>query len=230
MKLEWHPDIFGPVALASAPNLEGWRLPTRAELIALFDSGDFPKSMRDKCFWSSTPHAPYPSLAWSVYFDDGNTFAFNTTYTYYVRLVREAPQLKPVAWGAPDALGNIIDTITSNDKTGELRLWESQYSVPLYTAEVPAEQSAEIESLRAVSDEYNAWIRHHAGGGDYEGFLRQRGVFQLDVGAVAATKYEPPAYWCVICQRPLPIVDGVIVHDNVPHPDNFDFNEMENPQ
>lgn len=39
-----------------------------------------------------------------------------------------------------------------------------------------------------------------------------------------------PVYWCLICQRPLPITDGVIVHDDVPHPDNFDFNEMENPQ
>lgn len=45
-----------------------------------------------------------------------------------------------------------------------------------------------------------------------------------------ANTNDPPAYWCVICLRPLPIVDGVIVHDDVPHPDNFDFNEMDRPQ
>ena len=87
-KLEWHPEVFGPVALASAPNLEGWRLPTRAELIALFDSGDFPESMRDKCFWSSTSYAPYPAGAWVVYFGNGGTNADYPTYTFYVRLVR----------------------------------------------------------------------------------------------------------------------------------------------
>ena len=87
-KLEWHPDIFGPVALASAPQLEGWRMPTRVELVALFDSGDFPEFMRYKYFWSSTPYARLPSVAWVVYFTDGYTGAHGSTHAYYVRLVR----------------------------------------------------------------------------------------------------------------------------------------------
>jgi hypothetical protein len=32
-------------------------------------------------------------------------------------------------------------------------------------------------------------------------------------------------YWCVVCGRFLPAVDGVIVHDNVPHPKDMTFDE-----
>ena len=34
-------------------------------------------------------------------------------------------------------------------------------------------------------------------------------------------------YYCVICARGLPIVDGVVVHDNVPHPEHLTFDEDE---
>jgi len=38
-------------------------------------------------------------------------------------------------------------------------------------------------------------------------------------------------YWCVICGRPLPAdEDGVIVHDNIPHPEDMTFNEEDKPQ
>lgn len=37
---------------------------------------------------------------------------------------------------------------------------------------------ATIQTLREVSDEYNAWIRFHASGGDYDDFLKQYGAFQ----------------------------------------------------
>ncbi len=36
-------------------------------------------------------------------------------------------------------------------------------------------------------------------------------------------------YWCVVCGRFLPSDDGVIVHDDVPHPD-MTFDEEERPQ
>ena len=107
--LEWHPETLGPTKFADAPKLEGWRMPTRVELLALFDSGDFPEEMRDKNFWSSTSYAPVPAGAWVVYFGNGYTNAYSTTNTYYVRLVRDV-------------------------------------------AEIPEEQSAEIESLRAYLD------------------------------------------------------------------------------
>jgi len=37
-------------------------------------------------------------------------------------------------------------------------------------------------------------------------------------------------YHCVVCGRSLPIIDGVIVHDDVPHPEIMDFAEEERPQ
>ena len=36
-------------------------------------------------------------------------------------------------------------------------------------------------------------------------------------------------YWCIVCGRFLPACDGVIVHDNVPHPE-MTFDEEERPQ
>ena len=38
-------------------------------------------------------------------------------------------------------------------------------------------------------------------------------------------------YYCVICQRYLEADEyGVIVHDNVPHPENMTFDDEEHPQ
>lgn len=38
-------------------------------------------------------------------------------------------------------------------------------------------------------------------------------------------------YWCVVCGRFLPADEhGVIVHDDVPHPELMKFDEEENPQ
>ena len=38
-------------------------------------------------------------------------------------------------------------------------------------------------------------------------------------------------YWCVICGRFLPADDdGVIVHDDLPHPDGMDFDDNGHPQ
>ena len=41
---------------------------------------------------------------------------------------------------------------------------------------------------------------------------------------------DEEGYWCVICGRCLPVDDGVIVHDNIPHPIDMFFDEQENPQ
>ena len=38
-------------------------------------------------------------------------------------------------------------------------------------------------------------------------------------------------YWCIICQRLLERdEDGIVVHDNVPHPEDMRFDEEDNPQ
>ena len=34
-------------------------------------------------------------------------------------------------------------------------------------------------------------------------------------------------YWCVICMRFLPSIDGVIVHDGITHPNDMNFEETE---
>jgi len=87
-KPEWHTEIYGPVRLPIAELPDGWRVPTRAELLALHDSGEFPEDMRGKRFWSSTPYQPDPTLACVVNFINGSTNAYGATNTFYVRLVR----------------------------------------------------------------------------------------------------------------------------------------------
>lgn len=37
-------------------------------------------------------------------------------------------------------------------------------------------------------------------------------------------------YYCVVCGRALEAVDGVFVHDEVPHPSDMTFDEENNPQ
>ena len=38
------------------------------------------------------------------------------------------------------------------------------------------------------------------------------------------------SYACVVCNKLLPMIDGVIVHDEVPHPETMDFAEENAPQ
>ena len=45
------------------------------------------------------------------------------------------------------------------------------------------------------------------------------------------TEKENEGYYCVLCGRFLPADEnGVIVHDDVAHPENMTFDEKENPQ
>ena len=37
-------------------------------------------------------------------------------------------------------------------------------------------------------------------------------------------------YWCVVCGRMLRVAYGVVVHDDVPHPEEMTFAEEDNPQ
>lgn len=37
-------------------------------------------------------------------------------------------------------------------------------------------------------------------------------------------------YWCIVCGRFLPAEEGVVVHDDVPHPDDMTFDEEDRPQ
>ncbi|MDF1576901.1 MAG: DUF1566 domain-containing protein [Desulfobulbales bacterium] len=75
-----------------------WRLPSRMELKSLadlsidypgpaIDTGYFPNT-QGSWYWSSSPYANGPNLAWNVVFDNGNDDANLKNYTYHVRLVR----------------------------------------------------------------------------------------------------------------------------------------------
>ena len=47
----------------------------------------------------------------------------------------------------------------------------------------------------------------------------------------AVPSHAHPGYWCVVCGRYLPEdEDGLIMHDDVHHPDTMDFMDEERPQ
>ena len=78
---------------------DGWRLPTRRELLSIvhndvaepaIDTAYFPATngtLRNH-YWSNDTYALFPICAWGVYFDVGSTVAFNKTFPGGVRLVR----------------------------------------------------------------------------------------------------------------------------------------------
>ena len=65
---------------------EGWRLPTRAELIQAFDECILPSS--GSIFWSSTEVYNNPAYAWNVYLSNGFTTTNGKTNGFYVRSCR----------------------------------------------------------------------------------------------------------------------------------------------
>jgi formylglycine-generating enzyme required for sulfatase activity len=74
----------------------GWRLPTRKELQTIVDYSQaspsidptaFPATPAE-AFWSSSPVAGSPTVAWSIYFIIGLTYSFVMTDPNEVRCVR----------------------------------------------------------------------------------------------------------------------------------------------
>lgn len=75
---------------------DGWRLPTRAELLTLVDDtrsspacSIFP-DCPSKWFWTSTPWAGSSSYAWFVQFGDGYAYGSGVNDDYHIRCVRAA--------------------------------------------------------------------------------------------------------------------------------------------
>jgi hypothetical protein len=68
---------------------DGWRLPSKDELLKIYKFkekiGIFEKSL----YWSSTPFGDgYPKFAWYVSFTSGGVESSNKDYAWYVRAVR----------------------------------------------------------------------------------------------------------------------------------------------
>jgi serine/threonine protein kinase len=111
--LTWEDAMRQPRGVSLAGQTD-WRVPTKDELVTLVycstgqpktwnDTGSvcegdyqrtaidqfaFPKTP-DSRFWSSSPYANYPSIAWYVSFSYGNVLNLNKSYQIYVRLVRD---------------------------------------------------------------------------------------------------------------------------------------------
>ena len=70
------------------------------------------------CTWTSTTYAPYPSGAWIVGFDRGDTCAGHKTDSNYVRLVRSGQSLAPFdSLGGPTGLLNDTGQTQCNNGT-----------------------------------------------------------------------------------------------------------------
>lgn len=75
----------------------GWRLPTRRELLGIVHRGlatqpaidtNYLPGTTSNYYWTSDVYAPNPSNAWVVFFNSGNTNANYKAYASDVRLVR----------------------------------------------------------------------------------------------------------------------------------------------
>lgn len=92
-KLEWQPIPFEnsmswEEALKYVKTLgDGWRLPTRAELIDAYDNKV--QGFHSNNYWSSSTYAQNTNYAWLVHFYYGYVYYSNKTYNTYVRCVRE---------------------------------------------------------------------------------------------------------------------------------------------
>jgi len=93
MKLEWERNapqtkMTWYDAMEYAKTLgEGWRLPTRAELIEAHDTNI--EGFRSGSYWSSITVVLNTNNAWAVNFYNGYVGDGSKTYSNYVRCVRE---------------------------------------------------------------------------------------------------------------------------------------------
>jgi len=65
---------------------QGGDLPTRAELILLYENHS--DKFEERAYWSNTQHASYSSLAWYQYFDGGYQHYDSEFYELRARAVR----------------------------------------------------------------------------------------------------------------------------------------------
>lgn len=49
------------------------------------------------------------------------------------KLIADCKHYDATAWGQPDAAGNIIESISPDEKLSDMKAWADQYSVALYS-------------------------------------------------------------------------------------------------
>ena len=74
---------------AQALQKNGWRLPTRVELIDAYDTNI--ESFKPEYYWTSTILREHPNLAWAVGFGDGGFLGndYIKNCYHFVRLCKE---------------------------------------------------------------------------------------------------------------------------------------------
>ena len=77
---------------------------------------------------------------------------------------------------------------------------------------------------REACAEVAAWILKMPEN-DVSAAIRARGARMINL-----TREEADGYYCVVCGKFLPLENGVIVHDDVPHPADMKFNDKETTQ
>lgn len=87
-KLEWGKTL-GRMTFKEAKKHEknGWRLPTRVELMQAHDEKI--SGFNAAPYWSSSISVVSPDSSWIVYFFDGDLYVDYRDSTYFVRCVRE---------------------------------------------------------------------------------------------------------------------------------------------
>ena len=71
---------------------DGWRLPTRLELLLMYNNQDELGGFADNYYWSSTEYND-DGYAWKQDFDDGLQYNSSKSFKYNVRAVRD--NIKP---------------------------------------------------------------------------------------------------------------------------------------
>ncbi len=67
---------------------DGWRVPTKEELMIIYASSRRKEFATKEWFWSSSTYVGRPNGAWGVYFDNGDVDYYNKTCISDVRCVR----------------------------------------------------------------------------------------------------------------------------------------------
>jgi hypothetical protein len=84
----------------------------------------------------------------------------------------------------------------------------------------------DIETVEACEPRADGWIQHKRPDMPTQTYLMFPGKLTMNT----TPRADAPGYWCLYCNSFLPEIDGVVIHENVPHPDDCRFDEEDYPQ